>query len=406
VPTNAGHEAAADPLGRAGAALGREAAAALAPEDLSLWQVRSNSATDELRQRLGALSVERLAGILLQLVECQGEPLRRLVEAALRAQAEAKAPAVTEDVEPFLIGNSPAMQRVFDAIRKFAASDAPVLVSGESGTGKELVARAIHERSAYGSGPFVPINCAALPATLIAAELFGHEKGAFTGASQRRIGRLELAQGGTILLDEIGDLPLELQGHLLRFLQEGVIDRVGGRRPVKIDARVICATNSDLGRAMGSGRFREDLYYRLNVLSVHLPSLRERGDDIELLATFFLRKLAKDHGRVVTGFTADGLARVRQHSWPGNVRELIAAIRRALVMTESVAIAARDLALDQSPPCAPRPAPVAVPSPARVGAEELRAALTRNGGNVTGTARELDVSRMTVYRLMRRFGVR
>ena len=358
-----------------------------------------------LYARLRTLDSERLAEILLHTIDKHGESLRLLVEEALRKVPPSRGPARSEDAEPFMVGSSPAMQGVYTAIRKFAATDAPVLVTGESGTGKELVARAIHERSAYGRGAFVPINCAALPPTLIAAELFGHEKGAFTGAAQRRIGRLEFADRGTIFLDEIGDLPLEQQAHLLRFLQERTIERVGGTRPIKVDARVICATNGNLFQAIGEGKFREDLYYRLHVLSIHLPSLRERGSDLELLATFFLRKFARDHGRDVAGFSEDAWAQMRAHSWPGNVRELIAAVRRALVMTDGPWVSARDLGLDE-PRVARAPAPPGTAT-ARSGVDEqrLRAALAENTGNVTTTARHLGLSRMTIYRAMRRYGI-
>jgi DNA-binding NtrC family response regulator len=359
----------------------------------------------DLRDRLKSLNPERLTDILLYAVDRQGDTLRRVVEEALRKLTELSGPARNEEPEPFMVGNSPAMQRVYDQIRKFGGANAPVLVTGESGTGKELVARAIHERSAYGKGPFVAINCAALPPTLIAAELFGHEKGAFTGANQRRIGRLESAHGGTIFLDEIGDLPLEQQAHLLRFLQEGTIDRVGGRHPVAVNARVICATNVDLGRAIGEGRFREDLFYRLHVLSLHLPSLRARNDDVELLATFFLRKFADDHGRVIAGFSADAWQRIRKHEWPGNVRELISSVRRAIVMADTPWITARDLGLDEARP--QRQAGIPMPAVARPAADEhrLRSTLARNGGNVTAAARELGLSRMTIYRQLRRFGL-
>jgi DNA-binding NtrC family response regulator len=358
-----------------------------------------------LRDRLKCLSPDRLSDIIVYAVDRQGDGLRRVIEEALRKLADVSGPPRSEEPEPFMVGNSPAMQRVYDQIRKFGSANAPVLVTGESGTGKELVARAIHERSAYGKGPFVAINCAALPPTLIAAELFGHEKGAFTGANQRRIGRLESAHGGTIFLDEIGDLPLEQQAHLLRFLQEGTIDRVGGRHPIEVNARVICATNVDLGRAIGDNRFREDLYYRLHVLNLHLPSLRARGDDVDLLATFFLRKFANDHGREVAGFSDDAWRCIREHSWPGNVRELISSVRRAIVMADTPWLTARDLGLDEarSPH---RSAGAAAPAATRPPADEhrLRAALARNGGNVTAAARELGLSRMTVYRQLRRYG--
>jgi DNA-binding NtrC family response regulator len=361
-----------------------------------------------LSERLKRLSAEHLAEILVQLTHSQGPEVRRLIDAALRKISDTIAPTHAEEPEPYMVGSSPAMQKVYSSIRKFAATNAPVLITGESGTGKELVARAVHERSVYRAGPFVAINCAALPPTLIAAELFGHEKGAFTGAVQRRIGRLESAHRGTIFLDEIGDLPLEQQAHLLRFLQERTIDRVGGTRPIEVDARVICATNVDLAKAVRESRFREDLYYRLNVLSLHLPALRERVGDLELLATFFLRKFADEHGRAVEGFSEEAWQRIREHSWPGNVRELIGAIRRALVMAEQPLIEGRDLGLGE--PKAGRAAVAADAAPEtvarpRVDGAQLKASLDKNGGNVTVTARDLSLSRMTVYRLMRRYGL-
>jgi DNA-binding NtrC family response regulator len=355
-----------------------------------------------LNERLKRLSAERLADILIRLTDSQGPEVKRLVDAALRKFSDTVAPSHAEAAEPYMVGSSPAMQKVYASIRKFGATNAPVLITGESGTGKELVARAVHERSAYRAGPFVAINCAALPPTLIAGELFGHEKGAFTGAVQRRIGRLESAQRGTIFLDEIGDLPLDQQTHLLRFLQERTIDRVGGTRPIEVDARVICATNIELAKAVREGRFREDLYYRLHVLSLHLPSLRERGSDIELLATFFLRKFAAEHGRAVEGFSDDAWQRIREHSWPGNVRELIGRLRRAVVMADDGLIRAQDIGLEVAAPAAP-------PAPTRGGPlldeVTLRQALERYAHNVSTVARVLGVSRMTVYRSMRRYGI-
>src|SRR5690349_6706372 len=207
-----------------------------------------------------------------------------------------------------MVGESPAMLEVFDQIRKFAACDVPVLITGESGTGKELVARAIHHHSARAAGPFVALNCAAVPATLIASELFGYEKGAFTGAVARKHGHIEHAHRGTLFLDEIGDMPIDLQGLLLRFLQEGEILRVGGRQPIKVDVRVVAATNVRLREAIAAGKLREDLYYRLNVLSIHLPPLRERDGDVEVLATYFLREICRELQRELQGFAPTAMA--------------------------------------------------------------------------------------------------
>jgi DNA-binding NtrC family response regulator len=378
--------------------------------DLSAASRNGHSANpqgaDSLFHKLRALGVDRLAQLLVAIAELQDDDATALIDEALASATGAPAAPAYEEAEPYMVGASPAMNRVFASIRKFAATNAPLLITGESGTGKELVARAVHERSAYAKGPFVAINCAALPPSLIAAELFGYEKGAFTGATQRRIGRLESANGGTIFLDEIGDLPLELQTHLLRFLQEHTIDRVGGTRPITVEARVIVATNVDLRRAIQAGRFREDLFYRLNVLNLHLPALRERGHDIELLATFFLRKFADEQGRAINGFSDEAWEKIRSHPWPGNVRELIACIRRAAVMAEGNWITPLDLGIDEH---APQAAVTPLAPPARrpvIDEAVLRAALAQHGGNVTNAARALGVSRMTIYRLTERFGLR
>jgi DNA-binding NtrC family response regulator len=358
-----------------------------------------------LHDQLRALGTERLVELVLTLASRNGGDLASL----LRAMANTSVPAREEGAEPYMVGASPAMQRVYDSIRKFGATNAPVLITGESGTGKELVARAIHERSAYAAGPFVVINCAALPPTLIAAELFGYEKGAFTGATQRRIGRLESANRGTIFLDEIGDLPLEQQTHLLRFLQEHTIDRVGATRPTEVDARVVVATNADLRQAISQGRFREDLFYRLNVLNLHLPPLRDRGEDLDLLATFFLRKFSSEHGREISGFSEDAWGWIRRHDWPGNVRELIGCIRRAVVMADAPCITGRDLGLEAARPLPTVtravPASIAMPNRHTIDEAGLRAALATYGGHVSNAARGLGISRTTIYRLMNRFGI-
>jgi DNA-binding NtrC family response regulator len=318
---------------------------------------------------------------------------------------EHAAAAVTAgDGEPSMVGSSAAMQRLFDTIRKVAATEAPVLITGESGTGKELAAIAVHRRSGRSKGPFVPINCAALPKTLIASELFGHEKGAFTGADQRRIGRLQAADKGTVFLDEIGDLPLDLQAHLLRFLQESTIDRVGGIHPIKVDVRVIAATNVPLRKAVADGRFREDLFFRLNVLTIAMPPLRERGEDIDSLSSFFVTKFARETGKPIRGFAPESQALVRRYSWPGNIRELIATMRRAVVMADGPWIRPEDLAMPAE--CDGGVAPASLESARREMEETLvRQALAVNRHNIKRSAEHLGVSRVTLYRLIEKYGI-
>ncbi len=301
-----------------------------------------------------------------------------------------------------MVGTSTAMQALFHDIRKIAATDVAVLIAGESGTGKELAANAIHKRSRRSSEPFVVINCGSLPSSLIQSELFGYEKGAFTGANQRHIGLIETAVGGTIFLDEIGDLPLDLQTNLLRFLQEGTINRVGGTEHIPVDVRVIAATHIDLEKAVAEGRLREDLYYRLNVLNLTVPPLRERGEDVELLARFLFQRFASEMRGTVKDFSREALRCMNQHTWPGNVRELINRVRRAVVMCENHLITPKDLGLER------RSAHRAnggsfltleqVVEQAKRGA--IQAALKRNHKNVAQAAQELGISRVTFYRLM------
>lgn len=299
-----------------------------------------------------------------------------------------------------MVGQSAAMLRTFDLIRRFAPINSPVLITGETGTGKELAARAIHDRSAARNGKFVAINCAALPASLIGSELFGYEKGAFTGAATRRIGLIELANGGSLFLDEIGDLPLDFQGSLLRFLQEGQIFRVGGREPVTVRTRVIAATHVDLREAIEEGRFREDLFYRLNVLQIELPPLREREGDIELLALVVLRSAAREIGLDVERFSQEALAGLHRHTWPGNVRELISTVRRAAVMASGPTIEIADLGLP-----APRQSvrqQISQGPHGSIDRAAVLAALARNGQNRTRAARDLGIARVTLYRVLQR----
>ena len=244
-----------------------------------------------------------------------------------------------------LVGNSSQMQDVFRMIRRVGPSDVPVLITGESGTGKELVARAIHRQSARKSEPFVAINCGAIPETLLESELFGYEKGAFTGATQQRKGRIESAQRGTLFLDEIGDIPLALQVKLLRFLQDHTIQRLGAKETIAIDARILAATNVDLQKAISEGRFREDLYYRLCVVTIAVPALSERGSDITLLARTFLTKFAEEEKKPLKGFTPQAVEALRAHTWPGNVRELENRIKRAVVMAEGKYVTPENLEL-------------------------------------------------------------
>jgi DNA-binding NtrC family response regulator len=298
-----------------------------------------------------------------------------------------------------MVGTSESMRQLFRDIRKVAQSEAPVFISGESGTGKELTARAIHERSPRAKRSFVAVDCGAIAPTLIHSELFGYEKGAFTGAGQRKIGRIEVAEGGTLFIDEIGDLPLDLQGSLLRFMQESTIQRVGGTSPIAVNVRVIAATHIDLEQAVKQGRFREDLYYRLNVLRIQVPALRERQGDIEVLARYFLTQFLKENHKSVRGYTPQALDAMRQHDWPGNIRELINRVRRAIVMCDGDWITPRDLDLDRRVTQARH---VVQLDAARKSAERqaIDQAIKLCSNNYSAAARMLGVSRPTLYRLL------
>jgi two-component system nitrogen regulation response regulator GlnG len=249
----------------------------------------------------------------------------------------------TEDYELGIVGRTEAMQNVFKLIGQLAASDATALITGESGTGKELVARAIYSHSSRADRPFLAINCAAIPEQLLESELFGHERGAFTGATTQRIGKFEQCNGGTIFLDEIGDMTPATQTKILRVLQSGTFERVGGNTPLKVDVRVIAATNKPLEQAVAARQFREDLFYRLNVVRIPLPPLRERREDIRLLVDYFLRKLAREQQTQPKSLSAGVLRALEKYHWPGNVRELENVIRRALVVAKGDAILLSDL---------------------------------------------------------------
>jgi len=265
------------------------------------------------------------------------QQLRRVVGEALEVARRMREPAILAetatdpDVEGAILGCCPAMCEVYKAIGRVAAQDVPVLITGESGTGKELVARAIYQHGPRGKAPFLALNCAAIPENLLESELFGHEKGAFTGADRRRIGKFEQCNGGTLFLDEIGDMPLPLQAKILRVLQEQSFERVGGNETVRTDVRLIAATHRDLKVLSAEGRFRPDLYYRLGVFTIHLPPLRERGDDLALLAERYLRRYSRELGREVRELAPEAMERLRSYGWPGNIRELQSVLKQALL---------------------------------------------------------------------------
>jgi two-component system NtrC family response regulator len=301
-----------------------------------------------------------------------------------------------------MLGSSPQMEGVFAQIRKVAATDAPVLLLGESGTGKELAALAIHQRSLRKQKPFVAINCNGIPENLLESELFGHEKGAFTGAHMQRIGLIETAAQGTLLLDEIGELPATLQVKLLRFLQEQRFQRVGGRQEIQIDTRVIAATNSDLKQAIANGKFREDLFFRLAVVVIQLPPLRNRGDDVLLLAEEFLRRYAAQNNKRKLTFTADAVRALYRHHWAGNVRELQNRVKRAVIMADTKRLTADDLELigvDLGSNITLKEARESVEK------EVVQHALKRHRGKIAAAAIELGISRPTLYELMEKLDI-
>jgi two-component system, NtrC family, response regulator HydG len=310
-----------------------------------------------------------------------------------------------------IIGTSEPMRRVFEAMALVAPTEATVLILGESGTGKELVAQAIHANSPRRAGPLITVNCAALPEALLESELFGHERGAFTGATERRLGRFELAHGGTIFLDEIGELTPAAQARLLRVLQAQEFERVGGSKTLKVDVRIIAATNKDLEVAVRAGRFREDLLYRLQVFPLSMPPLRERRDDIPLLAEHFLKRYAERHRRRLRGLTPRALDLFMRYDWPGNVRELEHTIERAVILTRGEYITPEELpptirALSSDPDAiTPQEPPVPVGITLKeVERELIRKTLEHTGGNRTKAAEILGISRATLHNKLREYG--
>jgi len=342
--------------------------------------------------------------------------LVRLLTASRRRAAEEVLRRAVERPYSFadFVGESAVMQQVYSVIDRVAASAVDVLVTGETGTGKELVARAIHARSRRGAGPFVPVDCGAIPDALLESELFGHERGAFTGADARRMGLVEFADGGTLFLDEVAELPLPLQAKLLRVLQERRIRRVGARQENPVDVRVVAATSRNIDDMVVRGEFRRDLYYRINVVRIDLPPLRSRGDDIGLLAEFFANRAAAESGRSVAGLSTDVYQVLKNYHWPGNVRELQNAVRRAIALTRSPVAGVDDLP-DEVVAAAGRNAGAEAGAVgffaqraehvARFEKQFLTELLTRHLGDVAAAAREARLPRGTLYRLMKNHGL-
>jgi DNA-binding NtrC family response regulator len=383
-------------------------------ENYALPEVVMMSAAGEVETAVQAI---KLGAFHFVLKSCSEEELLSVLANAggrqdLNRQVLALSAQVADAEREFVVGPSRAMREVADLVQRIAPLSATVLVLGESGTGKELVARLIHRQSDRPGGPFIPVNLAAIPRDLVESALFGHEKGAFTGAVRQQLGKFELAAGGTLFLDEIGDLRLDLQGKLLRAIQEGEIERVGGGRPIRTDFRLIVATNVDLERAVKEGRFREDLYYRLNVIPVRMPPLRDRLEDIPELVACFVRRYAARFRRDVKGAAPSAMKLLQAHWWPGNIRELENLIERVVAMSDRDFLTDDDLPFEYQVP---------VPAPEAAGDAEGRLlqracetfernfilkALERSGWNVTGTARHLGIPLSTMKHKMDRLGIR
>jgi len=337
-----------------------------------------------------------------------GEILRLIVERAFHVhqlEEENRRLNARQVSSPLagLIASSPQMLKVCRTVEKVAPTNATTLLLGESGTGKEVIARALHDLSGRSKEPFIAINCAAIPDTLLESELFGYEKGAFTGAAKQTRGKIEYADGGTLFLDEVGDLPMTLQVKLLRFLQERIIERLGGRQEIPVDVRVVCATHQDLQVLVKEGRFREDLYYRISEITIRIPPLRERDGDALLLARTFLDKYSEEHRRNLRGFAPDAIAAIEAYNWPGNVRELENKLKRAVIMVEGNRITAEELELVAAPAGTNSSLNL---REVRETAERaaLQRALSLHNGNITQAAELLGVSRPTMYDLMNKYG--
>jgi len=323
------------------------------------------------------------------------------LEKEYRQLQQRQRPEVFED----MLGTSPQMQSVFSFIRKVAGTNVSVLLLGESGTGKEMAAAAIHRRSGRKDGPFVAINCNAIPENLLESELFGHEKGAFTGAHIQRKGLLETASGGTLFLDEIGELPPAIQVKLLRFLQEQRFQRVGGRQEIQVDTRLVAATNADLKQMIDDGKFREDLYFRLAVVTIRLLPLRERGDDIMFLAREFLQRYDAQERRRKLVFAPDALNAMTRHSWPGNVRELQNRVQRGVIMAGGSRVKAKDLELDGQKAASAWAGATLKQAREQVERDMVQQALKRHSGRITAAAADLGISRPTLYELMEKLSI-
>ncbi len=330
-----------------------------------------------------------------------------------RGAAPRRAPTATPSVDGVrMVGDSAALTQIRAAVERVAPTNARVLITGESGTGKELVARAVHDGSPRRGGPFVEVNCAAIPRELVESELFGHEKGAFTGASGAKAGRLELAHEGTLFLDEVGDMSLAAQATLLRTIETGRLQRVGGTRQIEVDVRIVAATNKQLEEEVREGRFREDLYYRLNVVRIHLPPLRERREDVPALAAYFLARSAADYGRPALTLADDAVQALRRHEWPGNIRELKNVVDRLAIFAESDTIGERDVASAVQATHRDAPEPLVEDDGGELRGEVRRRemaviveALGRCNWNVSEAARQLGIARASLHRKIKEYGL-